>query len=128
MTAQVSGTGRIAGATPISRTLTPEECWSRLREGTVGRVGVVVGGRLHILPVNYALADDDVVFRTAKGTLLDAAAGTPLVFEVDGIQPSTRSGWSVGVHGRSVAWTAPIASGPRRSSPGRPVAGTAGTA
>jgi uncharacterized protein len=89
-------------ATPISRTLNREECWSLLRDGTLGRVAVVVEGRPHILPVNYASADDDVVFRTAEGTLLDAAVGTPIAFEVDGVDPSTRSGWSVCVHGRSV--------------------------
>jgi nitroimidazol reductase NimA-like FMN-containing flavoprotein (pyridoxamine 5'-phosphate oxidase superfamily) len=64
---------------------------------------VVVDGRPHILPVNYELADDDVVFRTAEGTLLDAAASTPLAFEVDGIVPASRSGWNVCVHGHSVA-------------------------
>jgi len=87
----------------ISRTLAAEECWSLLRERRVARVGVVVDGKPHILPVNYAMADDVVVFRTAAGTLLDAAEGEPIVFEVDGVEPQTRSGWSVCVHGHSVA-------------------------
>jgi nitroimidazol reductase NimA-like FMN-containing flavoprotein (pyridoxamine 5'-phosphate oxidase superfamily) len=92
-------------ATPITRTLTLEECWSLLGDATIGRVAVVLDGKPHIVPVNYGLAHDDVVFRTAAGTVLDAAEGTPVAFEVDGIDASARSGWSVCVHGHSVAFS-----------------------
>jgi nitroimidazol reductase NimA-like FMN-containing flavoprotein (pyridoxamine 5'-phosphate oxidase superfamily) len=50
--------------------------------------------------VNYALLDDDVVFRTDPGSKLSAAVMRILVaFEVDDIDPATRTGWSVLVTG-----------------------------
>ena len=88
-----------ATSTPISRTLVPEECTSLLGSGGVGRVAVVVSGRPHIVPVNYAADGDVVVFRTAPGTVLSAASLSSVAFETDAIDPQTRSGWSVSVHG-----------------------------
>jgi hypothetical protein len=55
-----------------------------------------------VLPVNFAVVHDEVVFRTAEGTKLHAAAaGAVVAFEVDGYEPSGRSGWSVLVQGRA---------------------------
>ena len=49
-----------------------------------------------ILPVYYAVVDDDVVFRTAPGLKLDAAVlKSRVAFEVDSGSPP----WSVLVHG-----------------------------
>jgi uncharacterized protein len=80
--------------------LTPEECLALLRAGTLGRVAVRIGEAPAILPVNYALLDDDVVFRTDPGTKLTAALMRTLVaFEVDHAEPETRTGWSVLVTG-----------------------------
>lgn len=71
-----------------------------LARGCVGRVGFVVGGRPHVLPVNYA-ADTNgvVVFRTSANSLLLAAAGRDVAFEVDGVDEAHRTGWSVCVYG-----------------------------
>jgi uncharacterized protein len=80
--------------------LTPDECLAFLRAGTLGRVAVRIGEAPSILPVNYALLDDDVVFRTDPGTKLTAALMRTLVaFEVDHAEPKTRTGWSVLVIG-----------------------------
>jgi uncharacterized protein len=74
------------------------ECDILLRGRTLGRVGVKIGDEITILPVFYAVVDEDVVFRTAPGTKLDAAVlGTRVAFEVDGIAP----GWSVLVRGHA---------------------------
>jgi len=74
------------------------ECEILLRGRTLGRVGVKIADELVILPVFYAVVDDDIVFRTAPGTKLDAAVlGTRVSFEVDGIAP----GWSVLVVGHA---------------------------
>ena len=53
-----------------------------------------------MLPVVYALLDGDVVFRTAPGEKLIAAAlNRTVAFEVDQYDVSARSGWSVNVVG-----------------------------
>jgi uncharacterized protein len=76
-----------------------EECRALLHAGRVGRVAVC-GARPGVFPVLYGLLDDDVVFRTAPGEKLIAAAlAHDLVFEIDDYDTSTRSGWSVNVVG-----------------------------
>lgn len=76
------------------------ECWELLASKQVGRIGVVVGGRPEIFPVNYSLdASDSVIIRTALGTKLEAAVNHHVVFEVDQIESDVLSGWSVVVHG-----------------------------
>ena len=76
-----------------------EECLRLLEEEQVGRVGVSDHGSPLVLPVNYVLDGDTVVFRTAPGTKLDAAMRSPVAFEVDEIDHTTRSGWSVVIRG-----------------------------
>lgn len=76
-----------------------EECLRLLEEEEVGRVGVSDHGSPLVLPVNYVLDGDTVVFRTAPGTKLEAALRAPVAFEVDRVDRATRSGWSVVVRG-----------------------------
>jgi uncharacterized protein len=79
--------------------LEPEECEALLRTQQVGRVGLCTGRPL-VVPVVYAMLDGDVVFRTAPGEKLIAAALNRLVaFEVDQFDVSARTGWSVVVVG-----------------------------
>ncbi len=82
--------------------LSEEEAWDLLRGEVLGRVGITLGGLPVILPVNFAVIDDSIVFRTAPGSKLSAAtAGAVVAFEVDGHDRATRSGWSVLVVGSS---------------------------
>jgi nitroimidazol reductase NimA-like FMN-containing flavoprotein (pyridoxamine 5'-phosphate oxidase superfamily) len=82
--------------------LSEAECLVLLARGCVGRLGFVVAGRPHVLPVNYA-ADDRgvVVFRTAANSLLTAVAHQPVAFEIDGVDAAHRTGWSVAVQGEA---------------------------
>jgi nitroimidazol reductase NimA-like FMN-containing flavoprotein (pyridoxamine 5'-phosphate oxidase superfamily) len=74
------------------------ECESLLRSCTFGRIGVKIADDLMILPVYYTVVDDDIVFRSAPGTKLDAAImGTRLTFEID----EASRGWSVMVSGHA---------------------------
>jgi nitroimidazol reductase NimA-like FMN-containing flavoprotein (pyridoxamine 5'-phosphate oxidase superfamily) len=76
------------------------ECEELLATCTVGRLAVVVAGRPHIVPVNYATPGGGViVFRTAAGTVVTEASLQDVAFEIDQLDPATRSGWSVEVHG-----------------------------
>jgi len=83
-----------AEVVPLERT----DCYVLLRGRTLGRIAVKLAADLVILPVYYAVMDDDIVFRTAPGTKLDAAVlKTKVAFEVDGASP----GWSVLVRGHA---------------------------
>jgi nitroimidazol reductase NimA-like FMN-containing flavoprotein (pyridoxamine 5'-phosphate oxidase superfamily) len=77
-----------------------ETCLRLLSEDEVGRLGIVDGGTPLILPVNYALDGDVIVFRTAPGAKLTAGPRAPACFEIDRFDRETRTGWSVLVIGR----------------------------
>jgi nitroimidazol reductase NimA-like FMN-containing flavoprotein (pyridoxamine 5'-phosphate oxidase superfamily) len=80
-------------------TLSDTECRALLASASVGRVGVRIADAPAILPVNFALLDGEVVFRTAPGSKLAAALmGVQMAFEVDdAVGPG--AGWSVLVVG-----------------------------
>ena len=71
-----------------------EECLRMLGEQVVGRLGFVDLGQPLILPVNFELDDDVVVFRSAEGTKLRSGLGSEVCFEVDGVDRVARAGWS----------------------------------
>jgi hypothetical protein len=48
-----------------------------------------------ILPVNFTLLDESIVFRTIPGTKLDAATNAVVALEIDSYEADGRSGWSV---------------------------------
>lgn len=83
-----------------------DECLRLLATATLGRVGVTTGALPSVLPVNFRLDGDRILFRTGAGTKLEAATDNAVVaFEVDEIDPGTRSGWSVVVTGVARALT-----------------------
>jgi hypothetical protein len=58
------------------------------------------GGRPIVLPINYVMDGENVVFRTAAGAKLTAAVrGAPVAFEIDHTDPVFQAGWSVMVSG-----------------------------
>jgi nitroimidazol reductase NimA-like FMN-containing flavoprotein (pyridoxamine 5'-phosphate oxidase superfamily) len=87
---------------PALDVISDDECRDLLATAEVGRVIVSIDALPAALPVNHWLIDDTIVFRTAPGTKLTAALNHTIVgFEVDEIDPATRSGWSVLVIGTS---------------------------
>ena len=82
--------------------LTAEECLSLLLTKTVGRIGVVTPGGPMIFPVNYALSDETIVFRTLPyGVIANNAHLVDVAFEVDSLDEGMQEGWSVLAVGRS---------------------------
>jgi nitroimidazol reductase NimA-like FMN-containing flavoprotein (pyridoxamine 5'-phosphate oxidase superfamily) len=79
--------------------LTEQESLDLLAQGSVGRVAFVDRGQPMAVPVNYILDGRTVAFRTDPGTSLDAATLGRLAFEIDGLDPVNRSGWTVLVTG-----------------------------
>jgi nitroimidazol reductase NimA-like FMN-containing flavoprotein (pyridoxamine 5'-phosphate oxidase superfamily) len=78
------------------------EAFRLLAGSEVGRVGVTIGALPAIFPVNYRVVDGSVVFWSAPGSKLSAAAaGAVVAFEVDDYNVADRTGWSVLVVGPS---------------------------
>ncbi len=74
--------------------------WERLASVPIARVGVVLDGRIDVLPVNHLVHEGRVCWRTTSGTKLAVAARElPVAVEADQIDPQTRAGWSVLLHG-----------------------------
>jgi nitroimidazol reductase NimA-like FMN-containing flavoprotein (pyridoxamine 5'-phosphate oxidase superfamily) len=87
-----------AGASATSPAVLPlseEQCWKYLRGQVLGRLAIVAAGRPEIFPVNYAVGEKSIVFRTAPGTKLARGPGSVACFEIDGYEQHTREGWSV---------------------------------
>lgn len=72
------------------------ECFALVETIPIGRVVYSDRALPVVVPVNFALDGTDVIIRTQRRSRLAThAAGGVVAFEVDDIDPSTRSGWSV---------------------------------
>ncbi|WP_344949110.1 pyridoxamine 5'-phosphate oxidase family protein [Actinomadura miaoliensis] len=74
-----------------------QTCLALLRGVPIGRVAWADDdGRVTVLPVNFVMDGDTVVFRTAEGAKLAAVARErPMIFEADDVEPALKVGWSV---------------------------------
>jgi hypothetical protein len=71
-------------------------CLRLLASRHVGRVGVSRHALPMILPVPYRMLGEDVVFATATGSKSIARPDENVIaFEVDDVDPVSRSGWSI---------------------------------
>jgi uncharacterized protein len=85
-----------------SEVLDRETCLQLLGAAPVGRVAVAVPGEAPlVVPVNFLLVDGRIVFRTDFGTVFREAvlSERPVAFQVDAVDVTTRTGWSVLVQG-----------------------------
>ncbi len=82
--------------------LTYDECIAQLRAAEIGRIGIVVNDFPIVVPVNFRLVQTSgrtwLAIRTRPGNVIERA-GLPAAFEIDGIDPRRREGWSVLVRG-----------------------------
>jgi len=83
-----------------------EQCLTLISPGGVGRIAYTSRFGPVVLPVNYALQDGAIVFRTAEKGPLDedlrtgiANADYKVAFEIDSIDLEGRRGWSVLIQG-----------------------------
>ena len=86
--------------------LDEDTCLQLISRGGIGRIGYTGRFGMVVLPVNYALHDDAVVFRTAEHGPLDEDLRTGIdgaeykvAFEIDDIDLAGRQGWSVLIQG-----------------------------
>lgn len=81
--------------------LDEHECRELLVQASVARLGLSADSLPVILPVNFVVDGDSIVFRTGPGLKLSAAAaGDVACLEVDDIDTLGHGGWSVLVTGR----------------------------
>ncbi len=90
---EIRASGRIE---ELSRT----ECVELLRAKAVGRVGFVGPDGPLVLPVNYVVDGETVLFRTSPYNVMGAwLRQAPAAFEVDDLDDYLQSGWSVLLQG-----------------------------
>ena len=103
---------------PIFEELSSGDCLELLASVPVGRVALTARALPVVLPVNFALWDGDVIWRSAQGARLHAAAvGYVVAFEADAYDPETRDGWSVMIQGVAQVVTDPAELAQARNLP-----------
>jgi nitroimidazol reductase NimA-like FMN-containing flavoprotein (pyridoxamine 5'-phosphate oxidase superfamily) len=81
--------------------LSPTECFDLLEPGGIGRVGMTDPDGVIIVPVNYVVKGQAIIYRTAPDTLLALHVNTQVSFEVDQCDEALHEGWSVLVQGHA---------------------------
>lgn len=80
--------------------LSDDRSWELLRRNSLGRLAYHLADEVHIAPVNYAVMDDRVLFRTTAGSKLVAVIiNADVAFEVDELDPETLRATSVVARG-----------------------------
>jgi nitroimidazol reductase NimA-like FMN-containing flavoprotein (pyridoxamine 5'-phosphate oxidase superfamily) len=85
---------------PIARSalerLDRAECVRLLHKGLIGRVVYTYDAMPAAQPVNYAVDDHEIIFRTDGGDKMKAAVNNTVIgFEVDEFDSAAHTGWSV---------------------------------
>jgi len=95
-----------AATRPVLEPLDEAECLRLISPGGIGRLAFTGRFGLTVLPVNYKLHDGSILFRTGQDSPTGedlrtgiANAEFEVAFQIDDIDPATRDGWSVLIHG-----------------------------
>jgi len=87
--------------TPRLEILDDAECLQLLAREPVGRIALTASALPVVLPINFILVGNTIVFATDEGLKLEAARqGTVACLEVDGFEVWRHGGWSVLATGR----------------------------
>jgi nitroimidazol reductase NimA-like FMN-containing flavoprotein (pyridoxamine 5'-phosphate oxidase superfamily) len=102
----MTGESASGSAGPAPEPLDEATCLRLISPGGVGRLAYVGRYGPTVLPVNYAVHEGTIVFRTAHDSPTDedlrtgiADAEYRVAFEIDELNPAAREGWSVLVQG-----------------------------
>lgn len=88
-------------------TLLAYDCWSLIEDADLARVAWQGTEGIRLVPVNYAVADGAVWFRTDHDSALAReCGGQPLVLEIDRVDPETSTAWSVVIVGSAEMYDA----------------------
>ena len=96
----------VENAESVVELLNEAECLRLISAGGVGRIGYTGRFGPTVVPVNYALYEGTIVFRTGQHSPLgeDLRTGiehaeSKVAFEIDELSPASREGWSILVQG-----------------------------
>jgi nitroimidazol reductase NimA-like FMN-containing flavoprotein (pyridoxamine 5'-phosphate oxidase superfamily) len=96
----------LESAGPVVELLDEAECLRLISAGGVGRIGYTGRFGPTVVPVNYALHEETIVFRTGQNSPMgeDLRTGiehaeSKVAFEIDELSPTTREGWSILIQG-----------------------------
>ena len=93
-------TAEESGLPTSNGSLSESECWSLLGSVPLGRLSTWADGCPTIIPVQFHLDDRSIAVCLGQHTLeARSIDGTKVGFSVDGVDRSSRSGWTVQVHG-----------------------------
>lgn len=81
--------------------MTDDECREALNGHSFGRLAFALDDGPTVLPINYAYVNDRIVMRTALGSKLSFAPMTAVAFEIDEVNETRTSGWSVVARGHA---------------------------
>lgn len=85
-----------------TKVLAEKECWARLAATELGRMAYHLADEVHIAPVNYAVEDGRIIFRTAEGSkLLGVVMNEDVAFEIDHVDDDRERAWSVVARGKA---------------------------
>ncbi|ARP73516.1 DNA-binding protein [Streptomyces pluripotens] len=101
-----SGIGQ-AARTPRLSELSEQECLRLLSTHGVGRLAVSAEDAPVVVPLNYSVVDDAIVFRTQPDSVSTQGVGREVAFEVDRVDDALSQGWSVLVRGPAERVTDP---------------------
>jgi uncharacterized protein len=91
----------MSDARPV-QLLSEGECWARLEAAEFGRMAYHLADEVHIAPVNYAVDQGRLIFRTSEGSkLLGVVMNEDVAFEIDRIDDAVETAWSVIARGRA---------------------------
>ncbi len=80
--------------------LTESECFEHLSQVSLGRIAVSIDALPVILPVQFVLYDESVLFFTVSGSRFDAATTDAVIaFQADAEEPIAGTYWSVVLQG-----------------------------
>jgi nitroimidazol reductase NimA-like FMN-containing flavoprotein (pyridoxamine 5'-phosphate oxidase superfamily) len=83
-------------------TLGESACWDLVRSRSIGRFAMNRDGSCPlVVPVNFLVDAETIVFRSGAGAKLDAAQRDLVALQVDEVDPLHHTGWSVLVEGRA---------------------------
>jgi nitroimidazol reductase NimA-like FMN-containing flavoprotein (pyridoxamine 5'-phosphate oxidase superfamily) len=81
--------------------LSTEDIYARLASAQVGRLVYMDEEGPAAIPVNFAVLDRDIVFRSETGSGHRHIVSQPVAFEVDDIDEQDNSAWSVLLRGQA---------------------------
>ena len=90
--------GVVTSSTDLVTEFSVEECWELLESEEFGRLAYRLADEVHIVPINYLVDERSLLFRTAPGNkLLAAALQSDVALEID--WHDDMAAWSVVARG-----------------------------